>query len=404
MTSIPDAGAQDINIAVVSDDRVCRTGDGRYYSSTGYDWRRVADMFSPDRPRLFIYCRIFSQASPPIGWSRLELDSRTSVIELPWFHKYTFLLKAPGALQLLRKKLREADLVWLVVPNLYSVLAYRVARSSRKRVLVWAVGDIEETALGVYDEWPIRLTYRIYAAVTKAIVRRADAIAVASHALDRKYASDMSSVIAYRSLRDPFLFEMERSLEGRKQRTILYVGRLTGEKGPQTLVEAMASVLEATPDAHLILAGDGPLRTELEELAANCGVAGHVEFTGWVGVEGLRELYARADVFCLPSHSEGMPGALLEALAARLPVVVTRVGDMPILVEPGGAGRVVPPNDTESLAAALIDILGSPEEWRTMSENAARVAAENSLDQQTGKVVEAARAVLNRPPLAQPAS
>ena len=395
-----DPGGRLVDVAVVSDDRVCLAADGTHYSSTGYDWRRVADMFAPDRARFSICCRVFTQASPPPGWSRVEVDDRIAVVALPWFHKYTFLLRLPGAVRQLRTRLRGADLVWLVVPNLYAILAYAVARSLRKRVLAWAVGDIEETALLVYDEWPIRLSYKLYAAATRAIVRRADVAAVASETLDRKYSRAGGSVVAYRSFRDPLLLAMERRVPPRGLRTILYVGRLSREKGPETLLEAMVPLVQAAPEARLIVAGDGPLREPLEELARARGLDEHVEFAGWVGtVEDLRQLFSRADVFCLPSYTEGMPAALLEALSARLPVVVTRVGDMPALVETTGVGRVVPPRDAPALAAALLEVLASAEAWREMSENAARVAADNALESQTGKVVRAARTALRALPL-----
>lgn len=392
-------------IAVVSDDRVCIAGDRSYYSSTGYDWRRVADMFAPDQPAFTIHSRLFEQAVPPAGWSRVEIDERISIEALPWFHKYTFLLRFPSAVCQLRRALRGVDLVWLVVPNLYSILAYGVARSLRKKVLAWAVGDIEETALLVYDEWPIRVTYKVYSAVTRAIVRRADVSAVASRTLDAKYCRGTESIVAYRSFRDPLLLSMDRRLPDRGPRTILYLGRLSREKGPETLLEAMVPVVAATPDARLIVAGDGPLRALLEEFAHANGIGDRVEFAGWVGdIVGLRELFSRADVFCLPSYTEGMPAALLEALSARLPVVVTRAGDMPALVEETGAGVVVPPRDATALAEALLKLLDSPDEWRTMSENAARVAAANALERQTGKVVDAAKAALGRAALTRRAS
>jgi glycosyltransferase involved in cell wall biosynthesis len=400
-----DARGRSVRIGVVSDDRICRAGDGGYYSSTGYDWRRIADMFGPDRPDFSVYCRLFVQADPPAGWSRVEIDERITIVSLPWFHKYTFLLRLPGAVRQLRRGLREVDLVWLVVPNLYSIVAYGVARSLRKKVLAWAVGDIAETALLVYDEWPIRISYRLYSAVTRAIVRHADVPAVASRTLDLKYSRGSGSIVAYRSFRDPLLLAMDRRPPGDGPRTILYLGRLSREKGPETLLEAMVSVVEDLPEARLLVAGDGPLRAPLEEFARTHGIAERVEFTGWVGgIDELRDLFSRAHVFCLPSYTEGMPAALLEALSARLPVVVTRAGDMPALVEETGVGRVVPPRDASALASALAEVLGSAEEWRSMSDNAARVAAENALERQTGKVVDAARAVLDRAAPARRAS
>src|SRR5204863_1220564 len=100
-----------------------------------------------------------------------------------------------------------------------------------------------------------------------------------------------------------------------------------------------------------------------------------IEFTGWVvHGEPLFQLYRRADIFCMPSYSEGMPGALLEALAASLPAVVTTAGDMPTLIRAGQAGLVVPAGNAQALARALILLLTQPALHWQMAQNAYKVA------------------------------
>src|SRR5262249_47919474 len=146
-----------------------------------------------------------------------------------------------------------------------------------------------------------------------------------------------------------------------KPRTALYVGRLSSEKGVRTLVKAMATVRQAVPDVHLIIAGDGLQRADLEELVHQKDLQGVVEFIGWVEHgEPLLPLYRQVDIFCMPSYSEGLPGALLEALAASLPAIVTTAGGMAEIINNGQAGFVVPSHNSQALADALIQLLTQP--------------------------------------------
>jgi glycosyltransferase involved in cell wall biosynthesis len=376
-----------MKICLVSDDRLVRTPDGTYHSNTGYDWTLFADLFGPELETVEVLARVTAAPEAPEGWAAHRVDDRTKIVGLPWFDKYRAFLKLPAAMVTLRRELKGADVVWLVVPNVYPTLAYLVARSLRKPVVAWCVGDVSETALMVYDELPMRLAYRLYARITRAIVRRAQAGFVASETLGKRYEGRRPLTVAYRSLRDPGYLETRR--DERDPRTILYLGRLSPEKGAGTLLEAFERVLEKMPDARLVFAGEGPQRAELE--ARSRALPEAVEFTGWVahGPE-LKSVMARADVACLPSYSEGMPAALLEAMSAGLPVVGSAVGDIPAVVSARGAGRIVTPRDVDELARALVDVMSDGAAYREMSRAAVVTARERSFEQETGRVVHAA--------------
>lgn len=131
--------------------------------------------------------------------------------------------------------------------------------------------------------------------------------------------------------------------------------RLTYQKGQDVLLQAWCTVRERVPAARLILAGDGPQRPQLECLAANLGIAGTVSFAGLIGDMG--KLLADAHVFVLPSRYEGMSNALLEAMAAGLPCVATRVSGSEDAIVDGQSGLLVPPEDPGALASALVAIL-----------------------------------------------
>lgn len=150
--------------------------------------------------------------------------------------------------------------------------------------------------------------------------------------------------------------------EGPRQREVLAVARLVPQKGLDLLIRAWGR-LQDDPRLHdwrLVLVGDGPERQALAALAAREGVSERVHFEGFQPNPG--RYLARASVFVLPSRYEGMPNALLEAMAAALPVVVTDASPGPLeMVDPEVTGLVVPRENVEALAAALARLLADSE-------------------------------------------
>jgi glycosyltransferase involved in cell wall biosynthesis len=152
---------------------------------------------------------------------------------------------------------------------------------------------------------------------------------------------------------------------GRSGFEVLCVAALARRKGVGVLLDAFAQVLEAHPGARLTIAGDGEEAGALRAQAEQLGIAGSVEFTGAVAHDRVRELYQRADAFCLPSFSEGVPTVLIEAMATELPVVGTAVGGTTELVDE----IVVPPARADRIAEALLRLAADPELRRTLGRS-----------------------------------
>jgi glycosyltransferase involved in cell wall biosynthesis len=131
---------------------------------------------------------------------------------------------------------------------------------------------------------------------------------------------------------------------------ILALGRLHGNKAFDVLIKAMPAI----PGAQLWLAGEGPLRAELEQLAASLGVAGRVRFLGWR--EDVAALMAAADIFVCPSRHEPLGNVVIEAWAQGLPVVATASEGPRQLITPGLDGLLTPVDDPVALAAAITDV------------------------------------------------
>jgi glycosyltransferase involved in cell wall biosynthesis len=149
---------------------------------------------------------------------------------------------------------------------------------------------------------------------------------------------------------------------------LLFVGRLAAAKGVPVLIEVMPRILSAYPDAQLTLIGDGPDRARLQDQVHRLGLSGAVHFAGYQNQEEVAEALARAAIFVLPSFAEGVPVVLMEAMAARRPVVATHITGIPELVEDGASGRIVAPGDAAAFAKAVCDILAAPNQATTMGE------------------------------------
>ena len=157
----------------------------------------------------------------------------------------------------------------------------------------------------------------------------------------------------------------------------VFVGRVVAVKGLRVLLEAVAQARKAVPDMHLTLVGDGDDRTMLEAEAKAAGLQDTVTFTGYKAQSEVAAILETADVFVLPSFAEGLPVALMEALASETPVIATRVAGVAELVEEGLHGYLVSPGDSDGLAAKMIEMAQDPDARARMgAAGRAKVARE----------------------------
>jgi glycosyltransferase involved in cell wall biosynthesis len=140
------------------------------------------------------------------------------------------------------------------------------------------------------------------------------------------------------------------------------VGRLVETKGQDVLLKAFARVCEKYPESWLVLAGEGRLESKLRGLAAELGIQESVIFLGHR--HDIPEVLKAYDVFVLSSVAEGLPGALLEAMATGLPVIASRVGGVPEILNNSELGTMVSPRSVDELASAMKGLYRKPEEKR----------------------------------------
>ncbi len=181
------------------------------------------------------------------------------------------------------------------------------------------------------------------------------------------------------------------------ERMVLTVGRLSREKAQIDLLAAYKRLRATNPDlsSKLIIVGDGPERSRLEAAADAHGIRERVIFTGQVS--DVQLFYAAADVFALPSHSEGSPNVLLEAMAANLPIVATMVGGVTEIVKNHESALLVPAKDPDALAAAVVRVLTDSKLAQRLTANAsALVATRYTPENYVRSLTEIYREVIDR--------
>lgn len=273
-----------------------------------------------------------------------------------------------GATWQLRNLIRStrADLVqcFLYRANILSPIAARLAPP--RPIVVSSQRSLAplEGGLGVLlSRWTHRLADRIVA-VSEA---------VKSHLIDAE-AVGPSRIVVIPNGVNPALYEnldpatSRRSLELPQDEMIVgAAGRLTPVKDFGNLIRAVARVRDTGIPIRLILAGDGPLRPDLEALAGELDLGDRVIFPGNIG--DMRRFYGALDVFVLSSIREGSPNVVLEAMACGCPVIATNVGGVPELIGDQDSGLLVDPDDPEGLASALLRLAREPRLRANLAKN-----------------------------------
>lgn len=153
------------------------------------------------------------------------------------------------------------------------------------------------------------------------------------------------------------------------------ISRLSEEKGLVHLIDALRILRRHHAGVKTVILGDGPQRRVLQTMVDNAGLSGSILLAGYRNY--AYHYLPHFDVFVLPSLTEGLPIVILEAMQAETPIVATRVGGIPALLENGKTGVLVRPGDPAALAAAISGVLSDPRGARAMAENARTVAVTN---------------------------
>jgi glycosyltransferase involved in cell wall biosynthesis len=160
-----------------------------------------------------------------------------------------------------------------------------------------------------------------------------------------------------------------------RREILLAIGRLSPEKGFADLIQAASILKRSHPLLGLLIVGDGPERERLARQISMSGLKENVVLAGFR--DDVEQILPNADLLAISSHTEGLPTVVLEAFSANVPVVATRVGGIPEIVEHGISGYLVPPSDPPAMAARVSQMLDHPEVRKQMSDRAREVVSQH---------------------------
>lgn len=215
-----------------------------------------------------------------------------------------------------------------------------------------------------------RLQTPVSYAIERQLIRRADLVTAVSPSVAgqlESYGLRREDVVVLENGVDPHVFTPPSAPRGDY---LLYTGRLGWRKGLFELVAAMAELRRQGVEKRLVVTGKGPFRARLEAEAARKGVKDLIEFAGFVERDRLIGLLQGAEAFVFPSHYEGLPTSLLEAMSTAAPIVTTDAPGVVDLVKHERNGLAVPVGDAPALARAIARLHADPALRRRLGEAA----------------------------------
>ena len=237
------------------------------------------------------------------------------------------------------------------------------------------------------DLFPLKNT--LFKRLQNFVVKNADSVTVNSSAtkneLVRRFPSYSSKISVIPMGIDINRFK-ERSIKKPKKYTgnniLLFVGRLSDQKGLQYLIEAMPEIIKYDAKVKLLIIGEGPYGEKLKDKAGANGISDHVEFLGSMSNSEIAKYYNFADIFIIPSLStktgtEALGLSLLEAMASGCTVIGTKVGGIPFVIKKDYNGLLVKQKDSKELANAVITLLKNNQKSKKLGKNAAEFVRKN---------------------------
>ncbi len=319
-------------------------------------------------------------------------EERVTVYELPYFETFLGAVKVRRALiQRLRGFSTErVDVMWLRYPAAYATELWRLSHKEGYPTFYEAVVD----TVGLFEtegygnsvvRWLALRVAQWHESEMRYISRSTPTFAVAQ-SLARKIGEQCEWIPSSTLTESDFFVRPDVAMHQPVQ--ILYVGSLEPRKSVETLLEAAALLKDQEVCVELNIVGDGPDRERLQLLAGHLlGTVG-CRFHGYIADrETLRELYRSADVFVLPSLSEGFPRVIFEAMAHGVPVVATAVSGIPDLVHHEHSGLLVPVRNPKALAEAIRRLIQDESLRHHIIEQGYAVARQHTVDSYLRRVV-----------------
>jgi sugar transferase EpsL len=350
------------------------------FDTYGHD-RAFFDDYRKAFDQVEVLCRLADVATLPDGACRSD-GNGMRFVGMPDVHGLAWLLQARLCRPVVAAAVERADAVVAQVPSQLGWLVSRQARRTGKPYMIEVLGDPQQAIAGISRLPHYQLLAWLEARRLKDLARNADA---GSYVSERhlQCAYPLAAGKPYESISNVWLQRGKMAvartfshLSGRFR--IVLVASLIPIKRHRDLMLACRRALDAGVDLELHFAGDGPCRGELEAAGAELGLAERLVFHGHIaGRERLAALLDASDLFVMTSATEGLPRALVEAMARGLPAIGTRAGGVQELVR---ESELFPVGDVAALASLIADLAHDPDRLTAMSRHSIATASRYTAD------------------------
>lgn len=357
-------------VGVVTEDHYVRTPEGVFVRLTlDYDyWRQYLSVFDEVRP----IARVERAEKAEAGWRRAD-GPGVVFADIPFYQGLRGMLRAaPRTLAALRRHLRETPYLCMRGSGGLCLAAWLLLRASGRPYARQIVGHDQqglELSARMRPVWLRRLLGRAALRASRAAVRRACCAAYVTRALHSEYPNERPFFFSDVNLDERVVTAPRAADQFAADRLrLVSVGRMNPEKGYDVLLEALHRLAARGEErVTLEVIGDGVDLEALRRRTMELGLAERCRFAGWVQQgAALNRRLDEADVYVLPSLTEGTPRALLEAMARGLPVLASEVGGVPALVR---EDALVPPGNAAALSEAIARLIGAREELAQRSQD-----------------------------------
>ncbi len=358
-----------MKVVISLEQRFDRTPDGKVWTQTtcAYPfWTRYLEVFD----LVSVFARVKDVPSVPADWKQADGEG-VSFAPVPYYiGPWQYLLKVAQIERSAKNAVQKEDAVILRVFSPIALFIKPILQRTGHPYAVEVVADPYD----VFAPGSIKTLLRPFLRhwffwVLKRLCANAIAAAyVTNKALQQRYPCPNLAVgISDVELPDEAIVASARPQQDRLQTpTLIYVGTLQQlYKAPNILIDAVAACVSEGLDLKLIVVGSGQYQPQLEAQSARLNIASKVQFLGQLGSSEVREWIDRSDLFVLPSYQEGLPRAMVEAMARGLPCIGSAVGGVPELIPPED---LVPPGDVAALASKIREIVMDPERLARMSQ------------------------------------
>lgn len=312
----------------------------------------------------------------PVGEGKgsvpLTIPPNVSILELPYYSSPFELIKIswkfiPRILNISLSKLtKESDVIGIVAPGTIFYFSFPIIRFIHKKPIFLIVrGHKIKTVQYEYRRYPLRrimatLVISIYDILVKLALKRNKIIMffIGNKEMAEKYGSKTKIYNLSPMIPKDLIRRQTNMVEIGKKTKILYLGRLSGEKGIYDLLSAYSQLIKEKRSLLLHIVGSGPEEVFLKNRAIRLNLRNHIIFHGFIPRgDRLWNIVDSSDIFVLPSYTEGMPRAVFEVMARGVPVICTRVGGLSKVIKDGVNGLLVQSGDVIGLKKAMIKLI-----------------------------------------------